>query len=360
MEKISDIRKKLEDLLTGEIPDNKNIYIWGVGNTSSLYLEGIHRLKSEGFKVKAYVDNNREKWGSTFDDCSVVCPDEVFSDKNSLILISSPQPNVIRAVKNQIESNGAMCMHIDEYILKQHKDEVMEAFDLFEDERSKEVYAELLHCRILGTYPEDEYVDSEAYFSFKDFGDYNPKEVFVDCGAYVGDTIEKYIWRKDGNFGKIIAFEPDEANRNAMEYRLDRLKREWNLSDERITVYPYGLSDKCETLYLDRYDEDNGLGSKLVKNHTDIKEKIEIVSIDELIDKPFDFLKADIESYEYKLLMGGWNNIAKYMPKLAICVYHNVVDFYQIPKLIKRINSKYKLSIRHYTHLLSETVLYAY
>jgi len=48
------------------------------------------------------------------------------------------------------------------------------------------------------------------------------------------------------------------------------------------------------------------------------------------------FTKADIESYEYQMLLGAAEAISARKPKLAICIYHNAVDFVQIPLLIKK------------------------
>ena len=84
------------------------------------------------------------------------------------------------------------------------------------------------------------------------------------------------------------------------------------------------------------------------------------MSIDKTIDREYTFLKADIESYEYNMLLGAKNTIKTYMPKMAICIYHNAVDFYSIPLLINLYSKDYKMSVRHYTGSISDTVLYAY
>jgi len=41
---------------------------------------------------------------------------------------------------------------------------------------------------------------------------YQLDEVFVDCGAFTGDTLERFIDARGGSFAYIYAFEPDEAN----------------------------------------------------------------------------------------------------------------------------------------------------
>ncbi|MBQ6342965.1 MAG: FkbM family methyltransferase [Anaerolineaceae bacterium] len=72
------------------------------------------------------------------------------------------------------------------------------------------------------------------------------------------------------------------------------------------------------------------------------------------------YIKADIESFEYKMLKGAEKTIKNNKPRLAICIYHNAVDMYSILLLIHRINPDYRFSVRHHSFTLSETVLYAY
>lgn len=354
-------RVELEKILSGDIDITKRLFIWGVGNTSNLYQEGLNRLEKEGIFIDGYVDNNEEKWGKTFgNNKRIYSPNEIINLSNILVLITSPQPRVINEISKQLDNMGLLWMHIDEFVLKIHRNDVLSCYDLFIDEKSKSLYAELIRCRLFADYPTDNYVDKEQYFSFRNFGEYDPNEVFVDCGAYVGDSLENYIWRTDGTFKKIIAFEPDIENVKAINARLERLKKEWNLKDDKFEIYPYGISDKNSTSYIERYEINNGFGSKLKVNKTIDSVEIVSVSIDEYIKEPIGFIKADIESYEYKLIIGAKKCIEKYQPKLAICIYHNVVDFYSIPLLIHEICPDYNFSIRHYTHVLSDTVLYAY
>lgn len=355
-------RSELEALLIeDEDLSGYKLYVWGTGNTASLYQEGFARLEKEGIIIEGYGDNNKDKWGTiVFGNKTVYSPDEIKSIPNALVLIASPQPKVVKAIVAQMRQCGIKYRHIDDFILKSHKEEVLACYDSFEDDKSKDVYSYLVKCHIEGKYPEDSYVDRDQYFSFAGYSDYDPQEVFVDCGAYVGDSLETYIWKKDGTFKKVIAFEPDMKNVQAMNYRLERLKKEWNFSDDKFEIYPYGIGEKDTVNYVERYDTNNGFGSKILSDKTDNSQEIKIVSIDSAVKEPYSFLKADIESYEYKMLLGAKDSIKKYMPKLAICIYHNAVDFYSILLLIKEINPNYKFAVRHYTHMLSDTVLYAY
>ena len=248
---------------------------------------------------------------------------------------------------------------VDAAIFSLHKDELRQVFALFDDERSREIYLSLLWHRVKGEYEIEDCASWDHSFVNPAFQRYNSNDVFVDCGAFVGDTVEKFIWDHDGALKQIIAFEPDPQNRLALEKRVRRLCEEWNYSPDRITVYPYGVSDKSSVSYLRRHC-DKGSDSSIASEPDDKTEKIKVVAIDDILPEGYTFLKADIESYEYKMLLGAEKTIKKYKPRLAICIYHNATDFYSIPLLVKQFRPDYKLMIRHHSLRITETLLYAW
>ena len=199
---------------------------------------------------------------------------------------------------------------------------------------------------------------NEQYFGLGRFISNNPNEVFLDCGAYVGDSLERYIWKNEGVFGKILAFEPDEHNVRAMKYRIERLINEWGFDKDKIVIYEKGLSDSNSGAKIVRSDVNNGFSSNLVVGDDDTDG--DVVMLDSIISEPISYLKADIESWEYYMLSGAKNTIKQFTPKMAICIYHNAADFYEIALLIKSIVPDYHLAIRHHSTTLCETVLYAW
>lgn len=71
------------------------------------------------------------------------------------------------------------------------------------------------------------------------------------------------------------------------------------------------------------------------------------------------YIKMDIEGAEMAALEGARKTIAKFRPKLAISIYHEDDDLWKIPFYIKKQYPWYRLFIRHYTSVTTETVLYA-
>ena len=67
----------------------------------------------------------------------------------------------------------------------------------------------------------------------------------------------------------------------------------------------------------------------------------------------------DIEGAETSALNGAIETIKRFKPKLAIAIYHSLVDMYKIPELILSLNLGYEIFIDHFTLHEEETVCYA-
>lgn len=364
------VRQELSELLNAQQFNiqEKKLYIWGTGNTALLYNAGLQRLEKEGIVIEGYCDNAPSKWGGVCNGKRIVSPNQLQAIGNAFVLICSPQLQVVAAVSSQLERMNISYAHIDAWIFTTHREQVLAVYDMLGDDESRIVYKEIIQCRMKGENPKAELVCGRQYHVIPEFSKRNPKEVFVDCGAFVGDTIERYIWKRDGVFAKIIGFEPDPCNYEAMEERISRLRKEWNIPEKTISVYAYGVGEKNASGVLERYADNNGLSSKV--GLTDPSEagngktgdiaQCQVISLDGFIREEVSFIKADIEGYEYGMLMGARDTINRYKPRLAICIYHNGVDIYSIPLLIKRIVPEYKMAVRQHSYETDETVLYAW
>jgi hypothetical protein len=103
-----------------------------------------------------------------------------------------------------------------------------------------------------------------------------------------------------------------------------------------------------------------GLGSVAADRPDTDSDGVAFWALDDLFPQGFSFLKADIESYEYRMLHGAKKTIQTYKPRMAICIYHNPIDLFSIPKYIHDIMPDYNLALRHHSHGFAETVLYAF
>lgn len=354
-------REQFLKVLQTDVPSicGKQLIIWGMGNTARLYQEGLRRLEKEGFCIYAYCDSHVKE--PLFYGKPAIRPEELRKVQNACVMVCTPTPSLIAEIGKRLDAMQLEWHLLDEVILKLHADKVMACYDKMEDAVSRQVYSDVVTAHINGTYLQGT-PDSlrDAYFALEQFGAEDAGEVLVDCGAWVGDTIERYIWNTCGLFEKIVAFEPDADNFAAIQRRLERLNKEWNFEETKIMAYPFGVSDIDTQMAFEPYQ--NGLGSKFVwgGKNPDGKGLCRTVTLDGFLKERYSFLKADIESYEYRMLLGAKEGIRKWKPKIAVCIYHNAVDLYEIPLLIHAIEKNYRFAVRHHSHSLAETVLYCW
>ena len=347
-EELKDILINCRDILVGE-----KFYIWGAGNTTDLNYDVIRKEKLIPI---AFIDNVKT---GKFYGVDIVSPSDIMDSNINTILISSAVPQRAQEICKQIKSidKSIRYYNIDEIILGRHVEEILETYDLLTTESSKRTYYEIIKARIDGTVFPNISVFNDQYFHFPQFRIRNPKEIFVDCGAFVGDTVEQYLFVRSGVFNRIVAIEPDKRNIELLNRRVDRLRKEWCTEGMSIDVIQGSIGKNEEEVYIN--DSIESISTKISKS--DQGNKVKMYTIDNLFKNTgIDFIKADIEGYEMDMLVGGAESIKAHHPILAICIYHKTSDLYEIPLYINRLNKKYKFEIAHHYYNFNETVLYAY
>ena len=306
--------------------------------------------------MSAFIDSG--KAGSAFFGFPVHHPDVLDSicPESAYVLICTTNPRVYREISDICSQKGITCHSADAMILKLRRESFLEASALL-DGASQSIYHALLYSRAAVKAPQASICAGESYFGLPEFCRSAHDDVILDCGAYVGDSAERYIWRME-QFKKYIAIEPDRGNYGAMLKRFARLREEWNLPADKLIAIHAGVDEATCTRGIQ--SRVGGLGSIAVDNETPDADEMRFLAIDDLIHERFTFLKADIESYEYRMLLGGRQSIRRYLPRMAICIYHSMVDMYSIPLLVHSLNPGYRLSVRHHSYGYEETVLYAY
>ena len=176
-------------------------------------------------------------------------------------------------------------------------------------------------------------------------------EVFIDAGCYICDSTIQFIKCCNSKYDRIIAFEPDHT-----QYQIC-LENSKGINN--IEIHPFGLWNENKKLAFD-IDLGDPRGSKILEGSTHNKHTTKVVKLDDILDgEKATFIKMDIEGAELNALKGAAYTIQKYRPKLAICVYHKPEDIWEIPAYILSLIVDYRLFVRHYGFLSSETVLYA-
>ena len=195
--------------------------------------------------------------------------------------------------------------------------------------------------------PLGDFYNKQHYFP-EDIIHLSDNECFVDGGAYIGDTIEAFIKLNHNHFEKVYAFELEPDNYEKCRSYFEK--------DDRIEVFPYGISDREKNVFIsiNGNDQEHRISSKgnIVSRAVTIDEKLN--------GKRITFIKMDIEGEEMAALEGGKKIIKTQQPTLAISAYHKASDIFDIPLWIKSVCSDYKIYFRHHgDNCLFDTVCYA-
>ncbi len=342
--------------------NGKPLIIWGRGeNAIRLFL----RLKFAQVNIIGFTDSFVKDSGESFCGVKVYTFDELREAGDINIYISIQHYIWRQEILEKLEGlsnatvymNGTVwgCGIYDQERLKEitsrDKAEIDFVRSNLEDEKSVRTFDNLLDYRVNGQANLIKEVQEnmhEQYFPGTEIFTLQPGEVFIDAGAYSGETSEAFS-KWCGDYSKIYLMEPDTLMfQVASEYI--KLKNIKNVIFVNKGAYSYAT----EIAFVN----DAALGSSNInKSGTD---EIRTISIDDMLNgEKVTYIKMDIEGAEMEALCGAEKTIRKYMPKLAISVYHKDDDIWKIPCYIKRKYPQYKLFIRHYTPFTTETILYA-
>lgn len=322
-------------------------------------------------KILCFSDNNEIKFGRNYceDRLLIVSPKKLMKKygKNVDVVIASSAYDKIRDQllsygyeDNQIHLFNFAFMNIqytDRDFIYDHIKDFERAYARMGDAKSRKIFASILNYRItkdekfLEEMQAD--VDDEhyQYFDNKLF-DFKDDEIFLDIGAYVGDTLTVYNEVYE-NWKGYIGFEADRMIFERLNKCIDILG-----VHSKCRTYNYAAWDCKDTLY---FNENPGSSSMKQVADSD-SEGVHAEQIDTLLtrDEPVTFIKMDIEGAEYQALCGMKELIKENHPLIAVCVYHLRDDFYHLTDLIDEIlPGVYSFYFRQYRYTPTETVCYA-
>jgi FkbM family methyltransferase len=216
----------------------------------------------------------------------------------------------------------------------------------FEDEKSRKSFEAYLNSQI----SKDRrfllpYVETPQYFTVAPMC-LRRDEVFVDCGAYDGDTLKDFIRAVDGKYRQVFAFEPDVSSAAALS---TYIKAEGLLN---VQIIPKGAYDSKTKLRFSSSGDNSAFSES-----GDVV--IETDTIDAVTGRYATSIKIDIEGGEMKALRGAEGTIQSCRPNLMVCVYHRPSDIIDIPSYIKSLVPEYRFYFRVHKVALVDAVLYA-
>lgn len=357
-----------------------------------------------------FCDNDASRAGKLYCDLPIISFEELkVRHKKSLIIIASAAYQ--RFIKTQLLENGfdeELIIPLDaedstfdstlrrERVmmlarngeppsllreLRKNEEKLVSAYNLLTDDKSREIFIRRL-ALVASSF---EYESYKAYLSefsepilklgydnpdrFNYGGNYfyfnndvlrlDDGEIFVDGGAYNGDSAEAFIKACKNNqikFKQIHCFEPDAKNYRELTRNMAKYGN--------VFCSQAGLWSHTTTLRFVSSAQTDSYCARIQEVGDAFTGSADIEIDTAGIDSHFNgakitLVKMDIEGAELEALKGAANSIRAFAPKLVISIYHKVSDLYEIPVLLHRYRPDYKLSLRHLGNYFDDTVLFA-
>ncbi len=311
-QKVAGCKDKLERLAK----IRHKIVIYGTANTGR---RAARELERAGIPVYGFCGRHAANYADGLMGKPVLSPDELFAGPERYFVL--------------VAAAGSSLAEIEDLLREKH----------FPEDRIMSYGCGDVH-----------FFDPDQYFGSPSL--YQKGTAFIDGGCYDSSNSVHFAKWCDGQYSKIIAFEPDPQNCA----KCIQVADENHLRD--FELIPAGLAEKAKTVRFLL----NGSASSRIADLAEDRiaaeqiQEVRSVAIDEVVgDLTIGFIKMDIEGAEYEALHGAVRTITRDRPLLAICVYHQAGDVLAIMDYLHKIVPEYRFWLRQHMAGPYETVLYA-
>jgi FkbM family methyltransferase len=359
--------RKLDQLLTGPARANSPalisaevpLVLYGAGNLGRSTLE---KLRSEGVEPVAFADETPGKEGTFVDGVPVMTPATAaskFGDRGVFaVTILNARLGFLEA-QRRLEAHG--CARVVSFLelARQFAGELLPHYN-YQTAESTLAEGEAIRAALALWADEESRRQFTAHVEFQLHADYTalpppaaenyfPKDVplpptddmiFVDCGAYDGDTIGHFLGRAHGRFRHVYAFEPDPDNCRRLREFVAALDGD---ARRRIEIVNAGVASVPGRL---SFQASGDMGASFGGEGG---EMVEVVAVNDAVKAEAGdvvYIKYDVEGAEMDALKGTEQLIARVRPSLAVSVYHRPGDLWKIPLQLASLGAGYNFYLR--------------
>lgn len=341
------------------------IYLWGISESCD---EAIKLFNKNNIVIKAIIEQNPDKYDYKYKDITVIKQSFDNIDSNGAIVITCSYYETIRdkLLANYKDIEKSLFV-FDGYFLENktikyylnNKEIIEGCYNALEDEKSKELYNNLLKYRYIRD-PKlinDLYEKRSECYLDKIFIDNYQDGLYIDAGSYNADFITTLANKVSIDNSRFYIFEPNKIFYNQIKNNLDKkinyeifnvalCDKDATMEFMQIPSSTSHIIDKKYNAYKNTVDKNDIATIKTNKLDTIIKEE-KVAGI-----------KIDIEGSESSMLKGATKIIKRDRPILLLSIYHKWDDLFKLQDYIMSLNLNYKFYIRHYSLSVAKTILY--
>lgn len=351
--RFSDIDTAYIERTLAELP-GKKLILWGAGRR----LRGfVDRYCGEGKLLPApygVCDSTREIAESTLHGVRVIPFAEVQSmlPRDTVIVITAGllelQARVVASELYYFPLFHCRTFEVYDYLQK-HAAACDAALDVLADSRSKQTYRACIENILCGRLWDQSTFSPSPYFGNDITPRLDDSGQLVFAGAFNGKHLDRAL---DNNPAmRIAAFEPSKT--------WSAYLREKFGDRPQVRIHNKILWNEQAWLSFDDDMSNAGLDAHVCAAGANSTYQHEGVAIDDVIEGRVSMIALDVEGSEQKVVDGSHKTIERDRPRLCLCLYHSLDDYFRIPLLIHE-RYGYTLHVKHHSTLSAiETVLYA-
>ena len=323
----------------------KPVVLYGMGNGADKVLDAFERFGITASAVMASDDFVR---GQRFHSFTVKRLDELekaYGDFAVALCFASSLPEVMAAVRKIAERHTLLVPSVpafgdnlfDRGFIAKNREKIEKVYGLLADDMSRRVYENVLRFYHTGKIDLLDSVTTEKDEAFFDILRLESNEVYVDLGAYNGDTIDEFLHYTNGAYRKIIALEPNEKNFAKLKSHCAALPR--------TELWQLGAWDSNTTLI---FNNKAGRNSAVAEKGVETR----VARVDAILcGTSAGYIKADVEGADAETLNGMSDTLRRCKPKLNFAAYHRFEDIFNLPLLIRALNPDYQIYLRHHPYI---------
>jgi len=353
-------------------PFAERLVLFGAGALGRKTAAG---LRLSGIEPLAFADNNPACWGKTIDGLEVCSPEEAasrFSARAAFVVtiwhaggghrFSHTRDQLLHLGCEPVIPFAALFWKYAEvflpyyaiglpHLMLKQAEQIREAFELWNDDASRREYLAQVRWRLRLDFDVLPPPVGHAQYFPDDLWEAGPQEVFVDCGAYDGDTLRILFARQESFRGQVVAIEPDAENARKLHEYVASLPEPLR---GRVAVLPVAVGASAgRTRFC-------GTGTAAARVHPEGTAEVQCAPLDELLHGILpSFIKMDIEGAELDALAGARHLLHQARPVLAVCVYHQPDHLWRIPLFIRGVVEDYCYFLRPHNEEGWDLVCYA-
>lgn len=326
----------------------KPIVLYGMGNGADKIVDWC---EANAVKISGIFASDEFVRGQVFRGFKVQRYSDIIAQFGEDILVviafASESPQVLARFKELASAHETLAPHLALFDepetvslkwLEKYEAELKQVYDNLADDASRKTFAATLNYKLSGKVDYIFACDTAREDDLRQLFTFGENEVYMDLGAYNGDTVQEFLNLVDGKYQHIIAVEPDRKNCKKLNAMAENLGE--------ITVHQCGVWNEAGEL---GFSDSGGRQSTFLAVQ---KKTVPVNSIDNLsAGLPVSYIKMDVEGAEVQALNGGEAVIKNHAPKMFVAAYHYDVDLFRLPLMIWKLVPEYRIFFRKHPYV---------